>query len=956
MFYQLKCNFFAFIKRHKALHLFAKGLLSLKRNGIKETIKKVVTYKQRYLWEQLSSHEPNIILDTVSYESEYQENIDFSIYEPKVKAIAFYLPQFHAIPENDKWWGEGFTEWTNTRKATPRFKGHYQPREPHDDFGYYNLTDIEIIKKQALLAKQHGIYGFCFYLYWFSGKRLLEKPLDLFLEHPEIDINFCLCWANENWTRRWDGLDSELLMKQNYTENDPIKFIYDIKKYTDDSRYIRINKKPIIIVYNPGHIPNIHNIFLKWRDCARKIGIGEILIWTCQTANNTAKSLNIIKAIDAEVEFPPHNFWYEILKINDLYFGEKDANIYNYQKLVNILEKQLKTADKRINSPPVYRCVMMGWDNAARKDNDWLTYYAYSIKYFYKWLNLIIDKTCKCFESDKRFIFINAWNEWAEGTYLEPDKKYGYANINTLSKALFSLPFDNLLKVLGKQKEICTASAPKIAVHIHLFYTDITNEIINHLSCIPINFDCFITTDEEEKSEIIRNIFNECEIKHMSKLVIDVFENRGRDVAPFLIQFQSYFKDYDYICHLHTKKTGTSEYGDGWRAYLFRHLLGSLENINSIINLFEADSNLGIVFPETYPVINRQAEWGGNKEGCYQVLKRLGLTYNLPEDIIFPAGNMFWARVDAISNLFQAGFTFNDFPVESGQTNSTLAHQIERLWVYIAKAKGYKYLKTFNNCMPVLKPKLKRRISFYAHYDEKNEISSQDLKVIKFLAEFTNNCVFITNSKLSVKEKAKIEPYVSYIIERKNVGYDFGAWRDAFIQYGFQNLNEYDQLILINNSIFGPVFDMDKIFSKMENELTDFWGITLFPELSDGSYLRKKSIAEHIQSYFYVFEKQVFTSKEFKEFWINVKNVSTLVKVVAKYESELTSVLSKAGFKYSVYIPETRYLSKYLNDYMIPYSNAYSLVILGSPFIKKKSAMYMSSEEENNLNQILLQL
>jgi len=430
-----------FIRQNTMLRLFTKFFLSLKRKGIRVTVKKVVKYTYMLIksWKVLSHSK----IDYIPYESEYQENMDFSKFEPRVKAIVFYLPQFHAIPENDMWWGKGFTEWTNTNKANPRFEGHYQPREPHDDFGYYNLTDIETIKKQALLAKQHGIYGFCFYLYWFSGKQLLEKPLDLFLEHPEIDIKFCLCWANENWTRRWDGLNDEVLICQEYTDNDPIQFIYDIKKYTDDSRYIRINKKPVIIVYNPGHIPNLQNTFQKWRDCARKIGIGEILIWTCQTVNNTAKSLNIIKAIDAEVEFPPHNIWHQMISVKNLYIGEKKASIYNYKMLVDILEKQLKTANKRIKNPPVYHCAMMGWDNAARKDNYWTTFYAYSLKSFYKWLNLIIDNTCKYFENDKRFIFINAWNEWAEGTYLEPDKKYGYANINTLSKALFSLPFDN---------------------------------------------------------------------------------------------------------------------------------------------------------------------------------------------------------------------------------------------------------------------------------------------------------------------------------------------------------------------------------------------------------------------------------------------------------------------------------------------------------------------------------
>jgi len=947
-------KFFSFVKQNKILYLFAKFLLSIKKNGILTTIKKVVkyTHKQVQSFKKLSLAEIN----SLSYKSEYQNNIDFSSYESEVKAIAFYLPQFHAIPENDKWWGKDFTEWTNTRKAEPRFNGHYQPREPHDDFGYYNLTDVETIKKQALLAKQHGIYGFCFYFYWFSGKRLLEKPLDLFLEHPEIDINFCLCWANENWTRRWDGQDNEILIKQDYTDDDTFKFIKDIQKYINDKRYIKIDGVPVLLVYNPGHIPNVRDVFIKWRKYADDIKIGEIKIFVCKSFCKNFRALDIEDIIDGIVEFPPNTDSIPSIKTKNIPLDGRDANIYDYKELFLKIKNELKDTNKNTsesNNIQIYRTCMLGWDNAARKKNGWRTFAGFSLDIFYEWASLLVSETLK---NKNNFFFINAWNEWAEGTYLEPDKKYGYANINTLSKALFSLPFDNQLKVLNIQNEICTVTTPKIAIHIHVFYTDIIGEIINHLSCITFDFDCFITTDDKKKSNIIEKEFNENKIKNMSKLIISVFKNRGRDVAPFIMQFKTYYKNYDYICHLHTKKTGTSEYGDGWRKYLFRHLLGSSENINSIIGLFEADKSLGIVFPETYPVLNRQAEWGGNKEGCYKVLKRLGLSINLPDNIVFPVGNMFWARINAISSLFQAGFTFDDFPVEKGQINLTLSHQIERLWVYLSKANGYSYLKTFNNCMQIVKPKNKKRITFYVHYDDKNVISNQDMKMIKHFAEFSNEYVFITNSKLSYEEKAKIEPYVSQIIERENEGYDFGAWRDAFIQYGFKNLKEFDQLILLNNSVFGPVFDMDRIFFKMENDSVDFWGITLFPELSDGSYLHKKNILEHIQSYFQVFEKQVFNSKEFEIFWLGIKDTSTLIEVIAKYESEFTSLLSKAGFTYSVFIPETRYLSKYLQDFSIPYSTPYSLIILGSPFIKKKSEIYMSLEEKQKLNHILLQL
>ena len=182
--------------------------------------------------EKISDNK-NYYKNFTPYNSKYEKNIDFSKYKTDIKTLTFYLPQFHTIKENDEWWGEGFTEWTNTKKSLPRFEGHYQPRTPHKDIGYYTLDNKETIKKQVELAKMHGIYGFCFYYYWFSGKRLLEKPVDIFLDNKDIDFPFCLCWANENWTKTWDGLNNDILIGQKYSKSDYKKFIVDIKKYID---------------------------------------------------------------------------------------------------------------------------------------------------------------------------------------------------------------------------------------------------------------------------------------------------------------------------------------------------------------------------------------------------------------------------------------------------------------------------------------------------------------------------------------------------------------------------------------------------------------------------------------------------------------------------------------------------------------------------------------------------
>ena len=431
----------------------------------------------------------------VDTDSSYQDNIDFSDEQTDIKMLAYYLPQFHTFKENDEWWGKGFTEWTNTKSATPRFSGHYQPRTPHKDIGYYDLSDIEVLKRQVELAKQHKIYGFCFYYYWFSGKRLMEKPLDLFLEHSEIDFPFCLCWANENWTRTWDGKSKNVLISQDYSKSDDERFIEDLKKYIDDKRYIRINNKPLIMVYNPAEIPNASRTFNKWRETAKKLGIGDICIWTCRTFLNTAKKLKIENLVDAEVQVPPHNTKHSEFVARDI--SVNDAFVYNYQRVAEakVYDYKTKRDLTEQGSKPLYRTVMLGWDNAARRKSKWTAYHHFSLKSLYDWTLTVCDQARRDFKSNERFVFVNAFNEWAEGTYLEPDEKYGYANINTISKALTNKPPCDDLVVINDNSESGTVNK-KIAVQVHMFYLETLSETIENLNknpsrliatCLPIH-------------------------------------------------------------------------------------------------------------------------------------------------------------------------------------------------------------------------------------------------------------------------------------------------------------------------------------------------------------------------------------------------------------------------------------------------------------------------------------
>lgn len=345
-----------------------------------------------------------------------------------VRVIAFYLPQFHTIPENDTWWGEGFTEWTNVRPAIPQFPGHYQPHEPDDFLGYYDLRDTSVMRKQIDLARQYGIQGFCFYVYWFSGKRLLETPVDNYLADPTLDHPFCVCWANENWSRRWDGLDHDLLMVQNYSDQDDLAFIAQMAKYLRDPRYIRVEGKPLLVVYRPNLFPSMKRTAQRWRDWCRHNGLGELHIAYVQSFETVPPEQY---GLDAAIEFPPNNsappdVTRQMTEDNPGFAGR----VYDWRVFIQRSEQYAPPAY------PLYRGACPSWDNTARKKERAGIFVNSSPMLFQRWLvNAFRDTVERIDDPDKRLIFINAWNEWAEGTHLEPDRRHGYAWLQAVRNA-----------------------------------------------------------------------------------------------------------------------------------------------------------------------------------------------------------------------------------------------------------------------------------------------------------------------------------------------------------------------------------------------------------------------------------------------------------------------------------------------------------------------------------------
>lgn len=354
------------------------------------------------------------------------------------RIIAINLPQFHPFKENDEWWGKGFTEWTNVTKAKPRFRGHYQPHLPTET-GFYDLRLPEARQMQADMARDAGIYGFCYYHYWFNGHRLMERPVNEILSSGEPDFPFMLCWANENWARNWDGGFKHVLMEQNYSEQDDINHMrYLCSEVFNDNRYIRVNNKPVFCIYKPSLFPNIRKTIKTWRHVAESYELELYLISAKRT--ESAESL-IDMGFDATFDFQPLNqvgfsdwYWRNIPFRLYRFLFKKQSNIFNhilsYKDYVKFRTSFVENEEK------CYPCVTPGWDNSPRRVNKpFMAFVGSTPELFFKWLSYVL-KIFKPFSNEENFVFINAWNEWAEGNHLEPDMKWGNDYLKTIKRAL----------------------------------------------------------------------------------------------------------------------------------------------------------------------------------------------------------------------------------------------------------------------------------------------------------------------------------------------------------------------------------------------------------------------------------------------------------------------------------------------------------------------------------------
>jgi len=611
---------------------------------------------------------------TYYFEDEYDKSYIRGEQDPRL--IAFYLPQFHPIKQNDIAWGKGFTEWTNVTSGQPRFIGHQQPILP-SGLGFYDLRIEDNIFRQIELAKKYGVYGFCFYYYWFSGEKILDKPLDSFLSHKDWDFNFMICWANENWTRRWDGRDKDVIIAQKYLEDDPVKFIKDVEHILLDRRYIRHNNKPVLIIYRGSELKAPDRYIECWRDYFKKKHNQDLEILSMM---NFDASDPRQYGFDAGVEFSP------LTDYRMSSFNKVKSRVYNLNSRMIDLNFTGAVVDYRSLIEkrgsdvgfdfPTYRCLSPSWDNEARKKGKGsLTLYGANPDLYTTWLDSIVkDEVSK---KKSPMIFVNAWNEWAEGAILEPTAHNGYSVLNRTVETLARYSANKTNIKNFKMFRIDKQDNHKLAIVVHVYYEDCWDYIQNKLSCLDTkSYDLFVTYTKISENWIDK--IKKCYPNVNLKLV----PNRGRDILPFLFTINRLEQlGYNKILKIHTKKSKHRDDGNVWFEELIDSLLPGKSVINKIISTL--DTNQPVVIGPKGHYVSLSKYIGGNKRKIQECLSRAcqedKLNLIIDNKVGFFAGSMFWCNIDALRPFMKLHLIPEDFESERSQIDGTLAHAVERL-------------------------------------------------------------------------------------------------------------------------------------------------------------------------------------------------------------------------------------------------------------------------------------
>ena len=593
------------------------------------------------------------------------------------KIVAFYLPQFHPIPENYAWWGKGFTDWSNVAKAQPQFVGHDQPRLPAD-LGYYDLRVPTVMAQQIAMAKTAGVAAFCFHYYWFAGKRLLEAPIEAYLADPSLDLPFALCWANENWTRRWEGDESQVLITQDHSPEDDKAVFRDLARYLADPRYLRIGGRPVLVVYRPELLPDAKATTDRWRALSLELGLGELVLYA-----TTAFGFSDYAAcgFDGIVDFPPHGIDVaEITREIELLNPGFEGQVYDYARVADAKLNALATAD-----PGLVPGVMPSWDNQARKSGAGKVFHGADPATYQRWLSGALDHAARTRSRGEALVFVNAWNEWAEGAYLEPDRRFGHAYLHATRAAM--APY--VPRVTDHHPLPATAATrfqrrSGVAILLHLYYPELTAWFAQRLAPSAKRADVILTLPEswtEAELAAARAAFPEA--------LILITPNQGRDIGPFIRALKAAGEHgYALFCKLHTKRSPHRSDGDAWRETLVGDLVGETA-LERALHAFEQDPRLGLLASAASRMaLGEPGVMTNNTVHVQRLAQLMALTFN--DDTPFAAGSMFWGRTEAFAPLTQLSDDELAFGPELGRVDGTTAHAIERLTAAIVQRAGYR--------------------------------------------------------------------------------------------------------------------------------------------------------------------------------------------------------------------------------------------------------------------------
>lgn len=571
--------------------------------------------------------------------------------------VAFYLPQFHPFAENDAWWGKGFTEWRNVSRALPQFEGHVQPRLP-GDLGFYDLRVGEVMREQARLATDHGIGAFCFYFYWFSGHTLMEQPLRHWLADSTITLPFCLCWANENWTRRWDGRNQDVLIAQQHSEQDDLAFIAHVAGYLRHERALKVDGRPVLLLYRPQLLPDPKATAARWRNWCRDNGVGEIHLAYVQSFERPdPRDIGF----DAAVEFPPNIAAPRQLNTAQFLLNpDYEGDVRDWRELA----AQMRSAP--LPAYPLYPGVNPGWDNEARRPGRGRVLLHASPRGYGDWLHDTVHGRLRDTPPAQRLVFINAWNEWAESAVLEPDARLGHAWLQATRRAL--------------SPPVPAPTRPCIV--IHAWHLDILQELLQDVRASGLSARVVITTSNDRLAQV-----QAIATAEGRSAEVWCYDNHGRDILPFLHAADRLLQENEsLVLKLHTKRSIHRDNGDQWRREMVEALLGASHAAANLAHL-QARPEIGLLAPAGH--LLQVADYiGGNAGRMERLWAQMGLD-SLPLDGRFASGSMFWVRLQALRPLLDAHLLPSSFEAESGQIDGTLAHAIERSIGGIVTAAGF---------------------------------------------------------------------------------------------------------------------------------------------------------------------------------------------------------------------------------------------------------------------------